>query len=350
DRRRLLWLACGWFLLAVAPAELMLGFEYLIDAPRILYLSSVGTSLLWAAPVSGWGEDRRGRLGKVAAGMAVLSIALGSYVFIRQRAAIYEEAGGWIGQFVRGVRSVSAPGPLLCVNCPEFLAPRDSTFAVGHEGVPICAGHQLDDLFWINTGEEQEVIGAVFPDVQQPWKYHYGSAGEAHTWVSLQDLLRKAAGVLLTDYSADEIAVYPVGALEGEGLPPADRFLADFGGRVRLLSADIRREGDHIRVELLWQSVAPLTEDTTVFLHVLDASGQLAGQRDGYPLMGLSRPVAWHPGDLWQDLRWLRLPAREYRFLVGLYTVEEGARLSAADPAGRRFPNDAVSIGTLTPP
>ncbi len=343
-RRRLLGLACGWFLLTVGPAWLMLGFEYLIDAPRILYLSSVGVSLFWAAPLSGWGEDRRGRLEKVVAGLAVLSIALGGYAFIRQRAAIYEEAGRWIGQFIQSVRAVSAPEPVLCVNCPEFLAPRDATFAVGHEGVPICAGHQLDDLFWVNTGEEREVTGVVFPDVQQPWKYHYGSAGEAHTWMSLQDLLRKAAGVLLTDYSADEIALYPVGALEGEGLPPADRFLADFGGRVRLLSAGIRRESDLIRVELHWQSVAPPTEDTTVFLHVLDATGRLVGQRDGYPLMGLSRPVAWRPGDRWQDLRWLRLPEGEYWFLVGLYIVGEGTRLPATDPVGHRFPDDAVPI------
>ncbi|MBC7227579.1 MAG: hypothetical protein H5T61_10150 [Thermoflexales bacterium] len=342
--RPLLLLAAGWFLLTAAPAWLTVDFTYMIDGPRLIYLSSVGTALFWAAPLSGWAENRRGRLGRIAAGIAVLSIALSSYAFIRQRAAIYEAIGQWIGQFVRSVRSVSAPGPVLCVNCPEFLAPREPTFAVGHEGVPICAGHQLDDLFWINTGEEQEVVGLVFPDLQRPWKYHYGSAGEAHTWMSLQEPLRGAAGVLLTDYSGDEIAVYPVGALEGEGFPPADHFLADFDGRVRLLSAEVRREGTLLRVALRWQAVTPPTEDITVFLHVVDASGALAGQRDGYPLMGLSRPVAWHPGDVWQDLRWLRLPEGEYRFLIGLYTTGGGQRLPATDPAGQRFPDDAAPL------
>lgn len=349
-RRHLLLLSFGWFLLTVTPAWLTVSFKYMIDGPRLLYLSSVGTALFWAAPLWGWGNDRRAWLGKVAAGFAVLSIALGSYTFIQQRAAIYEEMGQWITQFVRAIRSVSRPGPILCANCPEFLSPRESTFAVGHEGVPICAGHQLGDLFWVNTGKEREVIGLVFPDVQRPWKYHYGSAGEAHTWISLQEVLRGASGVLLTDYSEEDIAIYPVGVLEDEGISPSGEFLAEFDGRIRLLSADIRQEGQSVQVELHWQAVAPLAEDTTVFLHVLDRAGQLVGQRDGYPLMGLSRPVAWRPGDLWQDLRWLQLPEGEYRFLVGLYTTEGGLRLPATDPAGHRFPDDAVSLGEFTFP
>ncbi|MCX7855680.1 MAG: hypothetical protein N2556_06865 [Anaerolineae bacterium] len=344
-RRQLLTLALGWFLLGVAPAWLIVDFRYMIDGPRLLYLSSVGTALFWAAPLWGWEESFRGRLGRIAAGVLVLLVALCGFVFIRQRAAIYEEMGRWIAQFVQGVRSVSAPGPVLCVNCPEFLAPRESTFAVGHEGVPICAGHQLGGLFWVNTGEEREVVGLVFPDVQRPWKYHYGSAGEAHTWISLQEVLRGASGVLLTDYSEENIAIHPAGALEKEGVLPSGEFLAEFDGRIRLLSADIRQEGQNVKVELHWQAVAPLTEDSTVFLHVLDRSGQLVGQRDGYPLMGLSRPLAWHPGDLWQDLRWLQLPEGEYRFLVGLYTTEGGLRLPATDPTGHRFPDDAVPIG-----
>lgn len=349
-RQRLLALASGWFLLTVAPAWLMLGFEYMVDAPRLLYLPSVGIALFWAAPLYGQETHRYGRVKKMAAGLAVLSIALGSYTFIHQRTAIYEEVRRWIGQFVQSVRSVSTPGPVLCINCPEFLAPRESTFAVGHEGVPVCAWHQLDDLFWVNTGEEREVIGLTFPDVQQHWKYHYGSAGEAHTWMSLQKPLREAAGVLLTDYSGEEIAIYPVGALERENRPPAEEFLADFDGRIRLLSADVRRDGEIVSVELRWQLIAPLAEDTTVFLHVLDRSGQLVGQRDGYPLMGLSRPVAWHPGDIWQDLRRLRLPEGEYRFLAGLYTTEGGRRLPAADPAGHHFPDDAVPLGEFAFP
>lgn len=344
-RQRLLLLALGWFLLAAAPAWLTVSFRYLIDGPRLLYLSSVGTALFWATSLWGWSESPRGRLGSIAAGLAVLSIALGSYAFLRQRAAIYQEVGRWIAQFVQGIRSVPASGPVLCINCPEFLAPRESTFAVGHEGVPVCAGHQLGGLFWVNTGEERDVVGLVFPDLQRPWKYHYGSAGEVQTWMSLQDPLRKAAGVLLTDYSENDIAVYPVGALVETGIPASVAFLADFDGRIRLLSADVQRQGDLVRVELRWQSVVPPAEDATVFLHVLDHTGTLVAQRDGYPLMGLSRPVAWRPGDVWQDLRWLRLPEGEYRFLVGLYTTEGGLRLPATDPVGRRFPDDAVPIG-----
>ncbi len=134
DRQRLLTLASGWFLLTVAPAWLMLGFEYIVDAPRLLYLSSAGIALFWAAPLYEQGTYRYGRMERIAAGLAVLSIALGSYTFIHQRAAIYEGVRRWIDQFVQSIRLVYEPGPILCINCPEFLAPREPTFAVGHEG------------------------------------------------------------------------------------------------------------------------------------------------------------------------------------------------------------------------
>jgi len=107
-------------------------------------------------------------------------------------------------------------------------------------------------------------------------------------------------------------------------------------------------------VILRWQSLQPLAEDTTVFLHLLAPSGQLVGQRDGYPLMGLSRPMAWRPGDIWRDVRLLRLPeslpAGEYTLNVGLYPVSGGPRLEATDPTGQRSPDDAVPITTVTVP
>lgn len=343
---RLLALALGWFCLTIAPAWLILGFNYVVDAPRLLYTSSVGSVLFWSAPLAiAWKSPRLERIGKTLALIATMVIAIAGYNFIFQRAAIYEQVRLWMTQFIAAVRSLPESGPILCVNCPQFLAPREPTFAVGHEGVPIWTTyHRFGDLLWVNGERERDLAGVIFPDIQRSWKYLYGGVEEFHTWISLQEPLRQATGVLLTDYERDDIAVYPVGALEAENVPPQDSFLADFDGHMRLLSANVYREGESVWVELHWQSVAVLSDDVTVFLHVVDDSGQLVAQRDGYPLMGLSRPVAWQPGDVWRDLRRLQLREGKYQLLVGLYTVEDGLRLPATDPLGRRFPDDAVPI------
>jgi len=351
---RLLLLAVGWFALTAAPAWLMLNFDYVISGSRLLYLPSVGAALFWTIPLAlpPWNSRRLSFLKDALAIFLVLLIGLSGGIFIRERAAMYEQLRQFVGAFIRAVRSIPTD-PVLCVNCPLFLAPIHPTFAVGHEGVPICSSDQLEDLFWVNTGQLRSVEGLVFPDLQQHWKYHYGGAGPVNTSDSLQTVLREYAGVILTDYGGEDLTVYPVGMLEAQGVPPQTPFLAEFGGRIRLLSASVDVEEKTLVVTLRWQSLEPTREETTVFLHLVSDSGQLVAQRDGYPLMGLSRPVFWIPGDIWRDIRYLwrsGIPGGTYTLKVGLYPVNGGPRLKAVDPFGTPIPDDAVPLATLVLP
>jgi hypothetical protein len=356
DGRPLL-LAVGWFVLTILPVWLMFQFEYVMARPRLMYLASFGASLLWAYPVAlSWQNVSLKKGGPVVALIAVLVLAGGGYRFIQERAELYEQQRRFIDQFVRAVRAVSSSGPALGVNCPQFLVPRNPVFAVGREGVFIMAPQQLGSLFWVNTGEERTLVEAVLPDLQRDWKYYYAGTGPIHTAESLQEVLRGVTGAILTSYEREDIAVYPAGGLEASNVPPQNPFIAEFDGRVRLLSATTEREGSILWVTLRWQSLQPLPEDTTVFLHLLSPSGQLVGQRDGYPVMGLSRLTVWQPGDIWKDIRPLYLPEGlsegEYTLTAGLYLVGDsggGSRLRAIGPDGQSFPDNAVPIARVTP-
>ncbi len=349
---RPLALALGWFAVAVAPVWLMLGFEYIVDGPRLLYNSAIGVSLLWASPLAiPWPAGRLQKTARLLSALAVLLVGLSGYWFVGQRAALYEQLRQTVRQFVQAIDAIDAPGEVLCVNCPLWLAPQRPTFAVGHEGVPLLyASYQLSDLLWANTGEEREMAGVVIPDIQRPWRYHYVGTGDVQSIEGLQGPLRQAAGVILTDYEQETIAIYPVGALETQGAAPQTPFLADFDRRLRLLSAETEREDAVLRVTLRWQSLQTLAENTTVFVHLVDSSGQLVGQRDGYPLMGLASPQAWQPGDVWRDVRVLHLPegvVGTVTLNVGLYTVTDGLRLPAVGPQGQSFLDDAVPVASL---
>ncbi len=347
-------LALGWFLVTGAPIWLMLEFHYVIDGPRLLYLPSVGAALFWAAPFSiPWPSRRWKLLGYTLTALMVALTGLQSVFFIRDRARMYEQIRLTVSQWIHAVQSVPVSGPVLCINCPEWFAPKEPTFAIGHEGVSLGDFHYFDDIFWLITGEEREAKMAVLPDLQQEWRYNYASGGDGHTIDSIQSLLREVSGVVLADYEGEDIALYPAGRLEMWGAAPVSPFIADFAGQIRLLSAEIRPEGQTVLAILRWQCLQPPTEDVTVFLHMMAPSGQIIGQRDGYPLM-VARPRDWQAGDIWRDVRLLRLPeglpAGIYALIVGMYTREGGSRLPATDPAGHRFPDDAVPIGEMNFP
>ena len=93
------------------------------------------------------------------------------------------------------------------------------------------------------------------------------------------------------------------------------------------------RPGDVLPVTLYWQAEAPVGEDWTTFIHLLDENGEKVGQVDQPPGDGYYPPSAWQPGLLIADQYELPLdsglkPGR-YKLIFGWY--KDGERLSWAD-------------------
>ena len=125
---------------------------------------------------------------------------------------------------------------------------------------------------------------------------------------------------------------------------PLETPLATFADRIYLETATAYREGDNVRLELVWR-YGRKGEGANVFVHALDADGVLVEQADG-PAVGQMLPFwLWQPGDRARDIRWLPASglAEIKRVKVGLYN-SRGERLPAFDIAGTRYPDDGVSI------
>jgi hypothetical protein len=130
-------------------------------------------------------------------------------------------------------------------------------------------------------------------------------------------------------------------------ISPQHAAQADFGS-VMLVGFDApvdARPGETIPLQLYWRAVAPLPQDYTVFVHLLDASGNLAAQADGEPRGSAYPTSAWVAGDVIPDEHVLILPANlasgEYTLHMGLYLAPNGTRLPV-QPAG-----DSFTLGTL---
>ncbi|NLD73503.1 MAG: hypothetical protein GX649_12400 [Chloroflexi bacterium] len=343
-RARDVALALGWYAVAIGPAWLVLGFAYVVDGPRLMYGASAGAALLWAAPLGLLAERRRARRALGAAG--VVAVLAGAYVggrFLHSRADLYRQMGHAVEGLVRAAEGVPAGGRLVVLNAPWWIAPQETAFALGHEGVTLVPPYtSTGDLLWLHTGVEREVQALIVPALRQDWRYWYTCDGVEVGPEDLAEGLRRADAVALVDYGGRDIRVQEVGARLPEAAEESG-WLAEYGG-VRL--ADVRVEGapEGLRVELVWSCSRPPEEDLTVFLHVVDGAGVLVGQRDGYPLAGASPPRTWQPGEAWRDARYVPLEtgAEPAALGVGLYRVGDGARVEGRDAQGVRLADDAL--------
>ncbi|MCL4858820.1 MAG: DUF2029 domain-containing protein [Caldilineaceae bacterium] len=110
------------------------------------------------------------------------------------------------------------------------------------------------------------------------------------------------------------------------------------------------RAADPLQVTLFWRATAPIPRDYTVFVHVVDATGAMAGQWDQQPAAGESPTTGWQPGALVVDEYQIPLNARgtvaPYRLLAGLYDAPTGERLAVAETA-RPVSDGRLEIATL---
>lgn len=116
---------------------------------------------------------------------------------------------------------------------------------------------------------------------------------------------------------------------------------ANLGDQITLLgftAPDTVSPGAEFDVTLYWEAQRPPGEDYIVFVHLLDASGQLVASHDGPPMDGRYPTGAWIPDEIVPDTHHLALdpqiPAGTYRLQVGMYRWPSLERLTVAEGPG----------------
>jgi hypothetical protein len=152
-------------------------------------------------------------------------------------------------------------------------------------------------------------------------------------------------------YGRVRLTTYGVGPLPQE---PATSLDARFGQAIHL-GGYARGQGpfvpgDVVPVTLLWQADAPVSERYKVFLHLLDAGGNLVAQNDGEPIGNLIPTTLWTPGEVVIDRRGVLLPADlppgVYTLATGLYHLVSEERLPVT--LMEEPPADSLILGPVT--
>jgi hypothetical protein len=93
------------------------------------------------------------------------------------------------------------------------------------------------------------------------------------------------------------------------------------------------RHGATVRVNVLWQALRPVSADYVAFIHAVDDTGTIRGQRDVEPQDGRLPTSKWGEGQLVADRFEFQIavdgPREGYRLEIGLYRKGTDERLAA---------------------
>jgi hypothetical protein len=108
---------------------------------------------------------------------------------------------------------------------------------------------------------------------------------------------------------------------------PAKEVRVNFAGRIALTGYDRQEE----EITLYWESLAPVSEDYVVFVHLIDSAGQVILQADGSPTGNFYPTSWWAPGEIIADRRTLPAAGKAVKLRLGLYDLKSGQRLAITE-------------------
>ncbi|MCE5260184.1 MAG: glycosyltransferase family 39 protein [Chloroflexi bacterium] len=136
---------------------------------------------------------------------------------------------------------------------------------------------------------------------------------------------------------------------------PATRDGTIFGDYFALFGYDLPavvQPGETETIVFYWRSLAPTDTNYTVFVHLVDAEGNVIAQADSQPRQARFPTALWAKGDTIQDAHTISVPptaaSGEYTLRVGFYRLETMERLPARNEAGQLLSDNQLIIKGLT--
>ncbi len=125
---------------------------------------------------------------------------------------------------------------------------------------------------------------------------------------------------------------------------------ARFGDVAQLLGFGLTSQATGSTLTLYWKAEIPDDADYTIFVHLLDQTGQLVTGQDNQPVNGSYPTAIWEPGEIIPDgytFNTSELPPGEYQIEIGMYLLDTGERLPVYLPDGTE--NVAYQLILTTP-
>jgi hypothetical protein len=351
NNRLPLLMGWAWWLVAVLVIGIPLSADYLLHGPRLLYISSIGTAILWPVLLQPLWSARRA--GRVLWALTIAFILITSWRFVRDRLERYALLTSPV-QMVEAVMEGRSPDEgIVLINPPSWVAPAANSYPVGVELVAMLGDYLfIEELIEENLRANHPVKVVVVPELLDEVSYHYGVYQQREVGSLAANWAAGGSEVFLTRYLSSGPAPIHLGSLRQSN---ADDLGAVTIGPYRLLAAEATRCDALVKMTTTWEIKNGGTEATDIpltlslFVQLVGENGQLVDQADGPPLM--LRPDLLQIPAGWQivDNRSLLDPGSQgEKISLGSYDYVAGNRLPALDSAGNSLPDNAVVIDVGT--
>jgi hypothetical protein len=334
-----------WYGVMVLPIWATRGFGYVGTSPRILYVAAGGAALIWAGLLTlDFRSARFNRWWKVISGILVAAILVQSAVFLNTRKTLHDQTMPAIWEVIAGGQQAGNEAKLLYINAPDQITPRWREFPVGFfRAVLMPVSVDLGQYVELQKGVRPQTQSLSVPALAQLENYPHNVdlRGEAVEQAKLSAAIRDADQVFIAEYDpAGSVKIVEAGNLTTQ---QPGQSIAAFDARLQLAEAAF--DAGRQRLTLIWNCLAPLSADETIFVHVFDANGQLVAQADGAPLRDLFPFSECRSGEQIRDIRSVSLLDGASTVKVGVYNRVTQQRLAALDANGNELADEAVIIG-----
>lgn len=276
------------------------------------------------------GAPRQARVGMavriIAAGLTLVSVFFAlNNLYFNPAYARADYRG-----IARYLDSIARPGDAVLLNAPNqwevftYYHPDTSTVFPLARARPLDAPAQIAELEQIAASHDRLFV------------LYWGEAQSDPNRVIESWLNERTFKAYDQWFSDVRLAAYAVPRAAAE---LQTRTGVTFGDQITLegyaLNAAEFAAGDILQLTLFWRADAPIDKRYKVFVHLGgDPASPPVAQHDGEPGGGLSLTTAWQPGQTVADNHGvylpLDLPPGAYSLVVGLYSEDDGARLTHA--------------------
>ncbi len=270
---------------------------------------------------------------------------------------------------VRG-DGIDVSGSEITVEDVTLLRIHDKGISVGEGSVALVSNVYASNVAIAIASKDMSQVTAEEVHIDRAWiaglaaflkKMEYGPASIEASYVEFGDtsprtLVQTGSGITV-DGEVAPTAELDVPALYSrlEGLAKMDLLDYRLGSPIRLVGYQLLNpeaaRGENLHLVLHWQADAEPEQDYTVFVHILDDSGEIVAQRDSMPGDGTLPTTQWTAGPLIDDTHAvplpLDMPAGEYRVVIGMYNWQTGERLPVLRPNGEEVPDGAIILDQI---
>lgn len=220
---------------------------------------------------------------------------------------------------------------VTAVDWPADVRPGEA-LPVALSGYGALAGQANAEMVLLNG--DGAVLATAVTDLAWPAK---SSVTVMESLAVPPDALPARARVqLLVAGAAYELGFVKIAPLVPVTAVPSQPLQANFDDELALLGYDWQSDGSTLRLTTYWQALTRLSQDYTIFVHVLDDAGQLIAQHDSPPQGGRYPTSIWNAGEIVVDEVTLILPpdTAPAQIAVGLYQLDTLERLPVVGSLG----------------